>query len=419
MIGTFRKLTWVGLLLMSLLSINHSLTRAQSSNGIITFRQEAIASGGGTVSANPIQFITAIGDPVGGLSNNGTLNFFTGTPGSVPSLPPGTRTITVTGTVDDPSASVLTNGTAASVDGVGNFSSQVTLFEGLNTISVEAVDPAGHRTTQTITVTLDTHPPARPTAVIPSTAFTASTYTLSGTKTPGTSVWVDGVEVVPLDNATTWSATVSLSVEGDNVFSIITKDTAGNSSATNAVIIVLDNLPPIIQVSAPSKTNLSPLTITGTVDDSLTKVEANGVLASRSGKTFTVAVPLTTLGLNTITVKATSPNGYISTKTLTVTLGSIPTITPLVPAPSTKLYESVSQSILATATDAESDPIEYQFLLNGTILQDWGATSSASWTPSLAQLGRQVVEVKVRDGFGGESIQQSRVYVIRKPVPPQ
>ena len=70
----------------------------------------------------------------------------------------GTRTITVTGTIDDPQASVTINGATATVSG-GNFSASVTLSEGNNTITATATDPAGNTALASVAVALDTVPP--------------------------------------------------------------------------------------------------------------------------------------------------------------------------------------------------------------------------------------------------------------------
>ena len=66
-----------------------------------------------------------------------------------------TRTITVTGTVDDPQATVKVNGTTATVS-EGKFSASVTLNEGANTITASATDQASNSTSVSVKVTLDT-----------------------------------------------------------------------------------------------------------------------------------------------------------------------------------------------------------------------------------------------------------------------
>lgn len=71
----------------------------------------------------------------------------------------GTRTVTVTGTLDDSQAAVAVNGTAATIASSGTFSALVTLTEGANTITVTATDPAGNSASASIAVELDTVPP--------------------------------------------------------------------------------------------------------------------------------------------------------------------------------------------------------------------------------------------------------------------
>ena len=71
----------------------------------------------------------------------------------------GSRTITVTGTIDDPEATVTVNGTPATISN-GGYSAGITLTsEGQNTITATATDPAGNSATASVTVSLDTVPP--------------------------------------------------------------------------------------------------------------------------------------------------------------------------------------------------------------------------------------------------------------------
>ena len=388
---------------------------AQSSNGTTTLTHETISAGGGrTGSGNPLQALTLIGDPSGGRIGSGSFTLIVGTP-SMPRAPaPGRRTITVEGRVTEAVTAVTVNSTAAIVTGMNFRAEGITITEGPNTLNLTATDIVGNRATQTITVTLDTRPPARPTVVAPPAVTTASSYTFTGTKTPGTSIWVNGTELVALGDATSWTVSVSL-VEGDNIFVIVAKDAAGNPSATHTIIIVVDNLPPVVTITAPAKTNLNPCPFTGTVDDSLTRVEVNGLLAARVGRTFQVPVPLIE-GANTLTVTATSPRAFVTTRTVTVTLGTIPTITSVQPPDRVKLPVGSVVNIQATATDKEHDPLQCQIMLDGQILVDWSTQAMYPWTPTDAQRGPHALEIRVRDDFGGFATQTARVYVVRSPV---
>ena len=104
--------------------------------------------------------------------------------------------------------------------------------EGLNTFEVsDQVSGQLESASVTVNVTLLTVPPAPPTVVAPPTDVTTPGLTLTGTKTPGTGVLISGVLVVPINNSTTWSATVTLA-PGDNQLLVETVDVAGNKSIT-------------------------------------------------------------------------------------------------------------------------------------------------------------------------------------------
>jgi hypothetical protein len=406
--------------------------RAQSANSAFTLFQEAMIAGGGQVgSGNPMSALTRIGQPTGGGLTNGTFTLRADAPAPIPPLPPGARTIVVQGTVDDPTASVTVNGVPAGISGTTFQAAGIQIVEGANRFLVTATDPAGNTATASVTVYLATHPPARPT--VAATAVTSTVpHTLTGTKTPGTSVWINGQQVVPLDDATTWSVAVWL-LEGDNVFVITTRDAVGNESAHNTIVMVLDQLPPVLSslayrdpagaalrpdpATGLSKTNLTPVTVAGQVDDHLTSVQISGLTAVRAGLTFEVAVPLAP-GNNTLTLTATSPNGYVTTQTLNVIQGTIPTITTIQPTNGAKLYASATVTIQATATDPEQDPLTCQILLDGQVVVNWFAGASQPWTPGATDLGRHTLEIRAQDGFGGVASRQAAVYVLRQPVPP-
>lgn len=390
---------------------------AQSTNGTMTVRSEGMVVGGGHVgSGNPMNALTVIGEPAGGTARHETCTVRAGSLSFAISRAPGSRTIEVAGQTNEPLASVLVNGIAANRDGVLFRVTDIQLTEGANSISVVAKDLVGNQATQAMTVYLDTRPPARPTMITLPAVTTELSQTLTGTKTPGTSIWINGVELVPRNADTEWTATVRLQ-EGDNALTVTTKNAAGNESAAHTSRLVVDQLPPVLTVNPPSKTNLTPLILRGSVDDSLTTVHVNGVPALRVGREFESSVPLLD-GPNTLVMTATSPNGYVTTITRTVTLGRLPTILTLQPQTGTKVYANVPVEITTTATDVEEDPMEYQILLDGQLLADWHADRTTSWTPTATQRGLHTLEVRVRDGFGGYASNSIDIYVVRQPLSP-
>ena len=403
-------------IVLAALQAHPSIGHAQATNGNLKLLQEGLTSAGGAGSAATGRLTGALGEPLGGRATNSASVLLAGYQAAATRLPAGSRTITVDGTVSDSTATVTVNGIAATVSSGTYRATGVQLIEGPNTITVTATKGT-LQSTKTIMVQLDTRPPARPAVNTPLALSSGTSYAISGTKTAGTTVWVNGQQLAVAADQTTWSTTVNL-VEGDNVFTIITKDAAGNSSTANTSTIVLDNLPPVITVPSPAKTNLSPYLLTGSVDDSLTTVVVSGVTASRLGKTFEASVPLS-MGANSLTITATSPNGRVSTKTVSVTRGAMPTISASNPADGSKAISGSSVSLQVTATDPEGDPIQYQALLDGQVLADWQSGPTFTWTPTDAQTGLRTLELRARDAFGGFAAKQAEVYVVYRSVAPQ
>lgn len=396
----------------------HAPAWAQSGNSSMRVIAEQIVSGGGMAgSGHPIRVIVALGEPLGGRAARPTMSINLGAAAASSAPRGGSQLVTVTGTVNEANTAVSVNGVAATLSGTTFQAPGIRLREGLNLITALAADAAGNQTTRQVTVRLCTLPPPRPTVGALPDVAAASTQTLSGTKTAGTSVWINGVERVAMDSSTTWSIAMALQ-EGDNVLTIVTKDAAGHASATVTRTIVVDNLAPVLTLALPAVTNLTPLAVSGTVDDHLTTVEINGVRADRTGQAFQMNVALA-LGANTLTVIATSPMNLRTTRTLSVTRGTPPAITSVAPAQGSKLYTNAPATISVAASDQQQDPLQYQVRLDGGVLADWAGSASYTWQPAASQAGAHTLEVRARDGFGGDAVAQRQVFVLRKPVVPQ
>jgi len=52
----------------------------------------------------------------------------------------------------------------------------------------------------------------------------------------------------------------------------------------------------------------------------------------------------------------------------------------------------------ASASDTETDPLQFQFTLDGQVVQDWSDSPVWSWTASKEQVGAHVIVANVRDG---------------------
>jgi len=88
-----------------------------------------------------------------------------------------------------------------------------------------------------VSVLVDLKAPSVPTVTttIPA-SVPVGTFTIQGTKEAGSSIWINGTEIVPANTATAWTATLNV-VKGSNSYSITSKDAAPwlNESAAKQV----------------------------------------------------------------------------------------------------------------------------------------------------------------------------------------
>jgi|GEM_PF-3580818 len=100
-----------------------------------------------------------------------------------------------------------------------------------------------------------TIPPGQPvvTSTVPAVT-NQTTLTLSGTKEANTSIWINGAEVVALDNLTTWTATVNLATEGNNPIDIKAKNSNGLESTVKALTVLRDTVLPTGSININSGT---------------------------------------------------------------------------------------------------------------------------------------------------------------------
>ena len=134
----------------------------------------------------------------------------------------------------DIDALVTVNGLPVPVNPDGTFGTSVSLSEGLNLISVEAVDSVGNSASRMIDVELDTTPP---TLVIAGPADGSNTsqpnVLVWGTTDAGARVWVNGV--VASNGTEDWMAVVSLT-EGLNTIVVAAEDALGNGVSASVTV---------------------------------------------------------------------------------------------------------------------------------------------------------------------------------------
>ncbi|TLM63047.1 MAG: hypothetical protein FDZ69_12595 [Deltaproteobacteria bacterium] len=188
--------------------------------------------------------------------------------------------------------SVAVNGAIVPVASDGRFSTALTLNEGANAITVEAVDAAGNRTIANLSVTYQPLAPVLSIAVPADNLVTAQgILAVSGTTVAHSTITVSvngkNPQVATI-SGNTFSASVYLT-PGLNTVAIDAVDTTGNVCNAKRTVIY-DNSNPTLAITEPGedKTTGDPaLTLKGKVADSLSDVT---VTVAMDGKSFTPAV---------------------------------------------------------------------------------------------------------------------------------
>lgn len=288
------------------------------------------------------------------------------------------------------------------------------LVPGVNSITVTATDAAGNVTKKTASVTFDV---AAPTLVInPVTALTnINSQTISGTIDNGATVSIGsntgavaGTVVYP--TATSWKCDISGLVPGDNKITVTAAKTGGGSTS-ESVVIVLDDTPPTLAVSALADgitTSLQVQNIVGSVvDDHFDQVAVNGQPAMVVNGAFSMPVILNN-GANSITVVAKDLAGNVTTDRRTIVFDA------------TRPLFTVASPVDGSVTSAGTLTVSGTAGVNNTVLVN-GATAQVSegnWS-ALVNLapGINTIEIKVTDLSGASSAMKRTITC--KPAGPE
>ncbi|MGQ0747213.1 BapA/Bap/LapF family large adhesin [Acinetobacter baumannii] len=243
----------------------------------------------------------------------------------------------LTGTVNDPTATVVVNVDGVDYPAVNNGDGTWTLADntlpaltdGPHTITVTATDAAGNVGNDTAVVTIDTVAPNAP-VLDPINA----TDPVSGQAEPGSTVTVtypDGTTATVVAGTDgSWSVpNPGNLVDGDTVTATAT-DPAGNTSLPGTGTVSADITAPVVALDD-VLTNDSTPALTGTVNDPTATVVVNvdGVdypAVNNGDGTWTLAdntLPALTDGPHTITVTATDAAGNVGNDTAVVTIDTV------------------------------------------------------------------------------------------------
>ncbi|QNX88331.1 BapA/Bap/LapF family large adhesin [Acinetobacter seifertii] len=313
------------------------------------------------------QTVTAIAtDPAGNPSLPGT--------GTVDALAPtialsdvltNDSTPALTGTVNDPTATVVVTVDGVDYPAVNNGNGTWTLADntlpvlsdGPHTVTVTATDPAGNVGTTGAVVTVDTTAPNAP-VIDPVNA----TNPVTGTAEPGSTVTVsfpDGTTATVVAGPTgQWTVPNPGDLTDGQTVTAIATDPAGNPSLPGTGTV--DALAPTIALSD-VLTNDSTPALSGTVNDptATVVVTVDGVdypAVNNGNGTWTLAdntLPVLSDGPHTVTVTATDPAGNVGTTGAVVTVDTT--------APNAPVIDPVNATNPVTGTAEPGSTVTVSF----------------------------------------------------------
>ncbi|EXD13997.1 BapA/Bap/LapF family large adhesin, partial [Acinetobacter baumannii] len=333
----------------------------------------------------------------------------------------------LTGTVNDPTATVVVNVDGVDYPAVNNGdgtwtladNTLPTLADGPHTITVTATDAAGNVGNDTAVVTIDTVAPNAP-VLDPINA----TDPVSGQAEPGSTVTVtypDGTTATVVAGTDgSWSVpNPGNLVDGDTVTATAT-DPAGNTSLPGTGTVSADITAPVVALDD-VLTNDSTPALTGTVNDPTATVVVNvdGVdypAVNNGDGTWTLAdntLPTLADGPHTITVTATDAAGNVGNDTAVVTIDTS--------APVVSLDDLTTNDTTPALTGAIDDPtatvvvnvdgIDYPATNNG----DGTWTLADNTLPALID-GPHIVTVTATDPAGNTATDTATLTIDTVPA---
>ena len=222
-------------------------------------------------------------------------------------------------------ASVTCAGEEASLSG-SNFSCDLTLDAGANSITVGATDVAGNTASETLTVTYATGPQVTITSPADFSLVTAGPVVVSGTVDEEDAIVT--VAGVPASvSGGSFNASVPLH-SGANTITVVATSQNG-SSAIATVHVTLDDSPPLVTIDSPldgQTVNTSMITVSGMVKDIIgpavdpgtTIVSVNGVAATITNDRYSASSVALAAGLNTISAFAADSVGNSNSASISV-----------------------------------------------------------------------------------------------------
>jgi hypothetical protein len=293
----------------------------------------------------------------------------------------------------------------------------VTSDGGNQLVTGTATDRAGNIAGASASVSIDRGPP---TVALTSPASGAVVFTptvnASGPATDGLSgvhaVTCNGLPGSIIGGAINCSVPVT---PGPNSIHATVTDRAGNSASASTSVTY--NRVPGIAITTPanlSYLNITPTTVSGTVDDGTASVTINTIEAPVADGMFSIALPIAE-GPNLITATATSAAGAVGTATVNVTLDTTPPRVTITSPPDQFTTTESSISVAGIINDivvGTVNPEQAGVKVNGGVAAVANRTFLAADVP--LSVGQNIIRAVGVDRVGNEAT--TEIVVTRQTV---
>ncbi len=284
--------------------------------------------------------------------------------------------------------------------------------------------PLANNRTAAIQFTIDLTLPAPPVVDPVASPVNTTLVELTGSKEAGTAVLLDGLQIIPYDELSSWSYQLQVTMEGENNFLLSVQDEAGNTSSSTPLTIVLDRVAPSLVTASPvdgSFINTAPAAITFAFIDTTTALAETETLSSASitdsfstpvSGTWTLIPPGTvTFTPDTALLEGTYFAALTATdlagNTTPVSLSFVYDATP--PAPPV-LHTVTSPTHLESQVISGTKDADSSIWLNGTLIVDNNALTN--WSHELfLEEGENTLVIFSKDPAGNQSDSISAVIV--------